>query len=82
MVGGGYSVTKSGEVDVLWHPGIRHGELRNGVQGGGILPSTVKFSLQVELGRLHVAHSHEDVFCPRRCMSTGKLTPSRTISVA
>jgi hypothetical protein len=62
MVSGGYSLAKSSEADVLWHPGIRHGELRNCVQGGGILPSTMKFSLQVELGHLHVAHSHEDVF--------------------
>ena len=62
IVSGGYGMAKSSEVDVLWHAGIRHRELRNGVQEGGILPSAVKFSLQVELGHLHVAHSHEDVF--------------------
>jgi hypothetical protein len=62
MVSSRYSLAKSSEVDVLWHSGIKQGELGNGVQGGGILPSAVKFSLQVELGHLHVAHSHEDVF--------------------
>ena len=62
MVSSRYSLAKSSKVDLLWHPGIGQRELGNGVQGGGILPSAVKFSLQVELGHLHVAHSHEDVF--------------------
>jgi hypothetical protein len=62
MVSSRYSLAKSSEVEVLWDPGNRQGELGKGVQGGGILQSAVKFSLHVEPGHLHVAHRHEDVF--------------------
>jgi len=60
MLSSRHSLAKSSKVDVLWHPGSW--ELGNGVRGGGILQSAVKFSLHVELGHLNVAHRHEDVF--------------------
>lgn len=72
MVSGRYSVAKSSEVDVLWHLGIGHGELRDYVQGGGVLEGAVKLSLHVELGHLHVAHGHEDVFVPEQLHEDGQ----------
>jgi hypothetical protein len=72
MVSGRYSLAKSSKVDVLWRLGIGHGELRNCVQGGGILQSAVKFSLHIELGHLHVAHSHEDVFVSEQVHEYGQ----------
>jgi len=72
MVSSRYRLVKSSEVDVLWRPGIRQGELGNGVQRGGILQSAVKFSLHVELGHLHVAHRHEDVFVSEQLHEHGQ----------
>lgn len=72
MVSGGNSLAENSKVDVLWHPGIGHGELRNCVEGVGILQSAVKFSLHVELGHLYVAHSHEDVFVSEQVHEYGQ----------
>jgi integrase len=38
--------------------------------------------IPVELNHFYIAHGHADVFVPSICMSAGKLTPRRTMSVA
>src|SRR5713101_2047227 len=47
-----------------------------------ILAGEMELALQVALGDLHVTHGHVDFLCPSNCMSAGRLTPRRIISVA
>ena len=82
-MGSGDSLANSSEVDPLRSGGAGwKRELGNGVEYERVLTGAVKFTLQVELDDFYIAHGHADVFVPSICMSAGKLTPRRTISVA
>jgi hypothetical protein len=83
MMGSSDSLANSNEVDSLRSGGGGwKRELGNEVEYDGVLAGAVKFTLQIELDHFYIAHGHADIFVPSICMSAGKLTPRRTISVA
>jgi len=60
-VGSGDTLTNGGEVNLGGGCTRRKWELGDGVEGGGALPSAVKFTLEVELDHFHIAQGHADV---------------------
>src|SRR5215469_10908508 len=61
MVGSGDALTNGSEVNL--HGNFTRGKwkLGDGVERGGVLPSAVKFTLEVDLDHFHIAQGHADV---------------------
>ena len=85
MAGSGDGLANGGKVGLgAGDSSSGNGELGYGVEGSGVLPSAVKFTLEIKLDYFHIAQGHADVLVSEHLHERRQaiITPRRTIPVA